>query len=92
MSNQNTVPPRLPQAPVDYNQQFMSQVLQILNLYFQQLNNNGPLQGNSLNLSSIDQTSGAQTVVLPTQTSLANLRVGDVYYDTSNANVLKINI
>jgi hypothetical protein len=92
MANSNVTPPRLPQAPVEYNQLFMQQVLQILNLYFQQLNNDGPLQGTTLNLSSINQTTGKRVVILPTQTSLANLRTGDVYYDTSNANVLKIKI
>ena len=92
MSNQNVTPPRLPQAPVEYNQIFMSQMLQILSLYFQQLNNDGPLQGTTVNLSSINQATGNRVVILPTQASLANLRTGDVYYDTSNANVLKIKI
>jgi hypothetical protein len=90
MANQRTTPPRLPQAPTEYNQQFMSQFIQILNLYFQQIDNNGPLQGSELNLSTLNQTTKTQVVSIPTQAGLANLRTGDVYYDTSNANVLKI--
>ena len=90
MSNQNVTPPRLPQVPTEYNQQFMQQFINILNLYSQQLNNDGPLQGTALNLSTIDQTTKLNTVTLPTQTNLANLRTGTIYYDTSAGNVLKI--
>lgn len=90
MSNTNTVQPRLPIAPVEYDQRFMDQLLNVLRLYFSQLDNNGPLQATVLNLSSINQTTGAQVVVLPTQASLTSLRIGDVYYDTTAGNVLKI--
>ena len=90
MSNSNVTPPRLPQAPVEYNQLFMTQLLQSFNLYFQQLNNDGPLKGTTLNLSTINQITGQNQVLLPSQTSLANLRTGDVYYDTTASNVLKI--
>ena len=87
MSNSNVTPPRLPQAPVEYNQVFMTQLLQIFNLYFQQLNNDGPLKGTTLNLSTINQITGQNQVLLPSQTSLANLRTGDVYYDTTGKEI-----
>jgi hypothetical protein len=90
MSNANVTPPNLPVAPTEYNKAFMDQLLKILQLYFTQVSNNGPLQGSTLNLSTIDQISGQQAIVLPTQASLANLRTGDIYYDTSAGNVLKI--
>jgi hypothetical protein len=32
------------------------------------------------------------TVSLPTQADLSNLRVGDVYYDTTAGNVLKVKV
>lgn len=90
MSTPNTVAPRLPVAPIEYDQRFMDEFIRILRLYFSQLDNNGPLQGTTLNLSSIDQTTGIANIILPTQASLATLRKGDVYYDTTAGNVLKI--
>jgi len=35
---------------------------------------------------------GVQTISLPTQADLANLRVGDLYYDTSAGNALKVKV
>ena len=90
MSTPNTIAPRLPIAPIEYDQRFMEEFLRILRLYFAQLDNNGPLQGTTLNLSSINQTTGIANIILPTQASLATLRKGDVYYDTTAGNVLKI--
>lgn len=90
MSSQNSIAPRLPIAPIEYDQRFMEDLIRILRLYFAQLDNNGPVQGTTLNLSSINQTTGAANIILPTQASLSTLRRGDVYYDTSAGNVLKI--
>lgn len=90
MANQNVIAPRLPVAPIEYDQRFMDEFIRILRLYFAQLDNNGPLQGTTLNLSSINQSTGQADIILPTQASLANLRRGDIYYDTSAGNVLKI--
>ena len=36
--------PRLPVAPIEYDQRFMDEFIRILRLYFNQLDNNGPLQ------------------------------------------------
>jgi hypothetical protein len=90
MPLQNSIAPRLPVAPIEYDQRFMDEFIRILRLYFNQLDNNGPLQGTTLNLSSINQTTGVANIILPTQTSLATLRKGDIYYDTTADNVLKI--
>ena len=90
MSNPNVVAPRLPIAPIEYDQRFMDEFIRILRLYFAQLDNAGPLQGTTLNLSSINQSTGAADIILPTQASLSTLRRGDVYYDTTAGNVLKI--
>lgn len=89
-SGTSSVAPRLPIAPIEYDQRFMEEFIRILRLYFAQLDNTGPLQGTTLNLSSINQTTGAADIILPTQTSLATLRRGDIYYDTTAGNVLKI--
>jgi hypothetical protein len=90
MSAQNSIAPRLPAAPVEYDQRFMDEFIRILRLYFTQIDNPGPLQGTTLNLSSLNQTTGLPSIVIPTQASLATLRVGDIYYDTTAGNVLKI--
>jgi len=90
MSTPNSIAPRLPVAPVEYEKRFMDEFIRILRLYFNQVDNNGPIQGTTLNLSSINQSTGATDIILPTQASLATLRVGDVYYDTTAGNVLKI--
>lgn len=90
MASQNSISPRLPSSPVEYDQQFMDEFIRILRLYFAQLDNIGPIQGSTLNLSTLNQTTGLNIVGIPTQASLATLRVGDVYYDTTAGNVLKI--
>ena len=90
MSTQDSIAPRLPAAPVEYDQRFMDEFIRILRLYFSQLDNTGPIQGTTLNLSTISQATGATVISIPTQASLATLRVGDVYYDTTAGNVLKI--
>lgn len=88
--NGTSIVPNLPVAPVEYNKPFMDQLLKVLQLYFTTVDNIGPLRGSVLNLSTIDQITGLQTIVLPTQASLSSLRTGDIYYDTSAGNVLKI--
>jgi hypothetical protein len=110
MSTGTTKAPALPLAPVEYDKQFMDQVLNILRLYFQQMDNAGPSAAatqqtynttlarniivSAMNFSTIDQLdiTKPRVVSLPTQTDLANLRVGDVYRDTTAGNVLKIKV
>jgi hypothetical protein len=60
----------------------MDKLTNVLRLYFNQLSTPGPLAGGSLNLN---------LNTLPTQADLANLRVGDVYRDTTT-NALKIKV
>jgi hypothetical protein len=90
MATPNSIAPRLPVAPVEYDQRFMDEFIRILRLYFAQIDNTGPIQGTTLNLSTINQTTGLNIIGIPTQTSLATLRIGDIYYDTTAGNVLKI--
>jgi len=82
MSLFNDSPPRLPAPPPEYDAAYMGQMLNILNLFFQRLNAVQPINIAQLNID-ID--------TLPTQTSLANLRVGEVYRDTAD-NRLKIKV
>ncbi len=110
MSTGTTKAPALPLAPVEYDKQFMDQILNILRLYFQQMDNAGPSAAatqqtynaalarnvivSAMNFSTINQLdiTKPRVVSLPTQANLADLRVGDVYYDTTAGNVLKIKV
>ncbi len=76
-------PPHLPAATAEYDAVYMNGMLNVLNLFFQRLNSVQPISIASLNIN-ID--------TLPTQTSLANLRSGDVYQDTTASNVLKVKV
>jgi len=49
--------PALPLAPLDYDQQQLSQLIGALRLYFQQLDSNTPLQADGLRLLNLP-TSG----------------------------------
>jgi hypothetical protein len=101
MAQKNVRAPMLPVAPVEYDAQFMNQVLNILRLYFNQLDNAGPMTASTqrangaivAGLSFIQPDPAVPntfTVSLPTQADLSNLRVGDIYYDTTAGNVLKV--
>jgi hypothetical protein len=101
MSTGTTKAPTLPVAPSEYDFQYFNQLITILRLYFQQLDNPGLIAGSTqrisatnikaaLNFSQVDPTTGLRVVSFPTQTELAYLKIGDVYYDTSAGNVLKI--
>ena len=75
MSNPLVRAPRLPTAPVEYDAQFMSALVNALRLYFNQLDNPGPMGATGLNFD-LDN--------LPTDADLATLRLGDVYRDTQD--------
>jgi hypothetical protein len=97
MAQKNVVAPRLPNPTPDYDFTMMNQLLSVLRLYFNQLDNAGPIAGSS-QFNGTDVVAGLSfaptgntiTPSLPTQANLANLRVGDIYYDTSASNVLKV--
>ena len=83
MSMFQASPPRLPVAPTEYTPVYMSQMLNVFNLFFNQLTAVQPINISKLNID---------INTLPTQADLANLRVGDVYRDSSASNVLKIKV
>jgi hypothetical protein len=76
-------PPRPTSAPKEYDQGFMAQMQNILNLFFQQVNAVQPINIAKLNID---------LNTLPTQANLATLRSGDVYRDTTAGNVLKVKV
>jgi hypothetical protein len=74
MAQQNVKPPNLPLAPEEYERQYMDQLNNVLRLFFTQLTQRGPINATALNFD---------TARLPTDADFADLRSGDVYYDTS---------
>ena len=79
MSTGTTKAPNLPIAPNNYSADYLNQLCNILRLYFNSLDNPGACAASTINFT-----------ILPTQAEIANLRVGDVYVDTTADNVLKI--
>jgi len=102
MANANVTQPRLQSAPAEYDQAWMNNLVSQLRLYFTQLDNAGPMVAASSNIGTTSVKSGLNfshpnpsnpnkfVSSLPTQADLSNLRSGDVYYDTSANNVLKM--
>lgn len=101
MSNPLVRAPRLPSAPLEYDQQFMEVLLSAMRLYFNQLDNPGAVLAATQNINnaivtalSFSQpgvTAGTLRISLPTQADQAagRLKTGDVYYDTTSF-VLKV--
>jgi len=95
MGSKLSTVPRLPAAPTEYNSQYMEQLSNVLRLYFIQLNNAAPAIFASQGIGGTDVISaltcaqpdltvlGKSKISLPTQADFANLRSGDIYYDTS---------
>lgn len=95
MGLKNVSQPRLPSAPMQYDPQYIEQFINVLRLYFTQLNNASPAIFASQNVGTANvvsgmtfaqpdlATPGASKISLPTDADFANLRSGDVYYDTS---------
>jgi hypothetical protein len=104
MGFKTVTPPRLPSAPVEYNAQYQEQFMNILRLYFNQINAPLPAIFASAGVGTTEvvggltfaqpspTTAGQFVISLPTQADVANLRSGDVYYDTTAGNVLKIKV
>jgi hypothetical protein len=88
-------PPRLPSAPEEYSEQYQEQFMNILRLYFNQINSPTPAVFASagvgtagvvagLSLAQPDPANPGQFIKsIPTQADFANLRSGDIYCDTS---------
>ena len=101
MSTGTTKSPNLPLVPPQYDRQFFDDLLKILRLYFAELDNPGICQASTnynqgkilsaMNFSILNDAN-VQEVSLPTQADLAKLRVGDLYYDTTAGNVIKIKV
>jgi hypothetical protein len=86
---QNQPAPNLPLAPNEYDAVYMSQLANVLRLYFNQIN-----AVQRLNLAGLN----IYLNTLPTDADYVNLRFGDVYRDTEGGtlhdgtNVLRIKV
>ena len=78
---QNRATPNLPLPPKNYDQLQMQQLVNVIRLFFDQIN-----AEQVLTLAGIIFSLNT----LPTQANIASLRSGTVYVDTSAGNVLKI--
>ncbi len=90
MAQKNVVAPRLPSPPQEYDPAYMAQLLNLLRIYFNRLDNAGPMAG-STEVNGADIVSGLSffpmsgtNPSLPTDADFASLRIGDVYRDTQN--------
>ena len=103
MSNPLVRAPRLPNPTLEYDQQYMEALISSIRLYFNELDNPGSMLASTQDVDnkittalSFSQPDSAPPhalrVSLPTQADLARLKTGDVYYDTSASNVLKVKI
>lgn len=99
MAQKNVIAPRLPAAPSEYDQVYLDALNNLLRLYFNQLDNSGPINisterigTNIIAALSAPPVAGTSVPSLPTQADLANLRIGDVFYDTTANNVLKVKV
>jgi hypothetical protein len=102
MSTGTTRSPALPEPPEEYSQEYMNNLLRTLRLYFSQLDNPGPSAGSTertggevvaaLNFSQRIAGQSSEIISFPTEadSSGGKLRKGDLFYDSTAANVVKI--
>lgn len=79
----NSVPPNLPLPTKEYDAAYVNRLLGVLRLYFTGLSAVQHISISSLNLN---------VATLPTEADIATLRSGDVYRDSTAANVLKVKV
>jgi hypothetical protein len=79
----NVAPPNLPLAPLQYDREYFDQLTKILRLYFNRIS---VPQDYAMRTFSVDVER------MPTEADVANLRVGDVYRDTTADNALKVKV
>ena len=100
MANNNSVPsPVLPLPPLEYDVQYMDNLIRLLNYYIVQQGNPGNIRGSVLELSSgtvapdviIDTTSSnsvTKVVVLDLPTSASGLVTGQIWRNGSVLNII----
>lgn len=74
MAELSAAPPSLPLAPEEYDRRYQDQLNNVLRLFFARLSTPGDVGAATLHL---------EITTLPTDADLANLRIGDVFRDTT---------
>lgn len=74
MSSTQIAPPRLPEAPAEYSQQHMQDLLRALELFIEQERNPGELRGTKITLTDLP-------------TSATGLETGALYNDSGTVKV-----
>jgi hypothetical protein len=100
MAARNNIPsPVLPLPPIDYDVQYMNNLIRLLNYFIEQQDNPGNIRGSALALSSgavspdviIDTTASnsvTKVVVLDLPTSASGLVTGQIWRNGSVLNII----
>jgi len=75
MSSNEIAPPRLPEAPSEYNQQYMADLVRALEIFIAQERNPGELRGTKITLTELP-------------TSASGLETGSLYNDSGTVKVV----
>ena len=74
MSSNQVAPPRLPEPPIEYTQQYMADLVRSLQVFIEQERNPGELRGTKLTLTDLP-------------TSATDLETGTLYNDGGTVKV-----
>ena len=74
MSSNQVAPPRLPEPPIEYTQQYMADLVRSLQTFIEQERNPGELRGTKLTLTDLP-------------TSATGLETGSLYNDSGTIKV-----
>ena len=74
MSSNQVAPPRLPEPPIEYTQQYMAELVRSLQVFIEQERNPGELRGTKLTLTDLP-------------TSATGLETGSLYNDSGTVKV-----
>ena len=75
MSSNQIAPPRLPEPPVEYTQQYLADLIRALGLFIAQERNPGEMRGTKLTLTNLP-------------TSASGLETGALYNDSGTVKVV----
>jgi|TARA_B100002052_G_scaffold294027_1_gene318135 hypothetical protein len=74
MSSNQVAPPRLPEPPIEYTQQYMADLVRSLQVFIEQERNPGEMRGTKLTLTDLP-------------TSATGLETGSLYNDSGTIKV-----
>ena len=75
MSSNQVVPPRLPEPPIEYTQQYMADLVRSMQVFIEQERNPGEMRGTKLTLTDLP-------------TSATGLETGALYNDSGTVKVV----